>query len=509
MGYVGYQYVKDRLALQVAPIERPASVRPVTRIEPLGTLLAVPAAVAPGEDLIEHLLFALKHEGTNLQLIAAASEHLEAARLVEQLRKTPTGAYARKLALLYETFTGRILEGLPAGIGGVPHALFDPTRYVVNSTPPRDKHWRIDLNGLGDFSFCPVVRRTPQIEAHLATDLLKEVREFLSQFPKEQLDRVLAWAYLHETRSSYEIEGEHPSASKAQAFAALLRQAHEKHPLDEGYFVTLQNAAITNPLGREASFRQEQNYLSNGAPGAVGVSYVPPPAIQLESLIGGIARMANLEVTPDMEPLVRAALVSFGFVFAHPFLDGNGRLSRFLAHYALCQSGALPDGTILPLSTAMKRNETDYLKALQSVSSPLRALWSVHWLDAHDFDFKFLGNEAVYRFWDATACVDFIYCMAREALRKDLRGEVAFLACYDQVVRSVNERYDVSGSTLTNLILMVHQNGGVLSKNRRKQFLGEVEDAALNFIESSVKHFMQETGASENSSPSLLKNEGL
>jgi hypothetical protein len=77
--------------------------------------------------------------------------------------------------------------------------------------------------------------------------------------------------------------------------------------------------------------------------------------------------------------------------------------------------------------------------------------------------------------------------MAREALRKDLRGEVAFLACYDQVVRSVNERYDVSGPTLTTLILMVHQNGGVLSKNRRKQFLGEVEDAALNFIESSVK----------------------
>ena len=99
--------------------------------------------------------------------------------------------------------------------------------------------------------------------------------------------------------------------------------------------------------------------------------------------------------------------------------------------------------------------------------------------------------------------------MAREALRKDLRGEVAFLACYDQVVRSVNERYDLSGSTLTKLILMVHQNGGVLSKNRRKQFLGEVEDAALNFIESSVKHFMQETGASGNSSSSLLKNKGL
>ena len=131
---------------------------------------------------------------------------------------------------------------------------------------------------------------------------------------------------------------------------------------------------MTNPYVREASFRHTQNYLSDGAPGARGVTYVPPPADPIPSIIEGIGRLANGALCPGLDPLVRAALVSFGFVFVHPFSDGNGRLSRFLAHYALCQSGELPDGLILPLSRAMKRNEQDYLKALQSFSRPARCL---------------------------------------------------------------------------------------------------------------------------------------
>jgi Fic family protein len=42
-------------------------------------------------------------------------------------------------------------------------------------------------------------------------------------------------------------------------------------------------------------------------------------------------------------------------------MDGNGRLSRFLFHHALCQSGKLEKGLLLPVSVAMKRNEEDYL----------------------------------------------------------------------------------------------------------------------------------------------------
>jgi Fic family protein len=69
-----------------------------------------------------------------------------------------------------------------------------------------------------------------------------------------------------------------------------------------------------------------------------------------------------------VDPIVAASVLSFGFVYIHPFMDGNGRLSRFLFHQALCQSGRLEKGLLLPVSVAMKRNEADYLAALQQFS---------------------------------------------------------------------------------------------------------------------------------------------
>jgi hypothetical protein len=56
-------------------------VKPVTRVEPTGTFLAIPRHVAPGtDDPLEHVLFALKHEGTDLQILAEALPKIDAAR---------------------------------------------------------------------------------------------------------------------------------------------------------------------------------------------------------------------------------------------------------------------------------------------------------------------------------------------------------------------------------------------------------------------------------------------
>ncbi|HEY7889423.1 MAG TPA: Fic family protein [Steroidobacteraceae bacterium] len=491
MPTLGYAYVHERLGLRVPPVAAPAVIRSVTRVERLANELAVPAKRAPAADVIEHLLFALKHEGTDLQVLAAACRHLEPASLLARLRAVPAGQYIRKLCAIWEHTTGRMLEDLPAGIAGTTATLFDPELYLTLDSAKRDKRWGVVFNGLGDWDFCPSVRRTPALEALLQADLLGQVRAFLNDVPPGQLDRALAWAYLDETRSTYEIEGERPASNKAEAFAALLRKAHERQMLDESHWVELQNATVTSPFAREASFRTYQNHLSDGAPGARGVTYVPPPPELIHSLMASIARLANLETGSGIDPLVRAALVSFGFVFVHPFGDGNGRLSRYLAHYALCQSGGLPNGAILPLSAAMRRNELAYLRALQSFSTAARALWQVQWIDAADFNFNFLGEPCIYRYWDATACVTFLCEMALEALRKDLREEVAFLGCYDETVRRVNERFDLAGSTLSKVIRMAYQNGGVVSKNRRKQFAHLVEPEALDFIEAQVSELIR------------------
>jgi len=198
-----------------------------------------------------------------------------------------------------------------------------------------------------------------------------------------------------------------------------------------------------------------------------------------------LLHMANAPQGHD--PLVLAAVVSFGFVFIHPFMDGNGRLSRFLVHHVLGQSGRLPKGFVLPVSIAMKRNEGDYLAALQSFSKPVRELWRVTWIDEGRYDFDFLSDDTVYRYWDATPCVEFLLAMAEQALQKDLREESRFLESYDAAAKEVNERYDIRGNALATLLLNAFQNDGIVSKHRRKQFADVVPEAAFGFIEEVIK----------------------
>ena len=111
---IGYEFLKDQLGLQVFPIQRPAQVRSVTRIQELGDILAIPGTIAPrSSDPLEHLLFALKHEGTELSLIAACMPHIPGERMLQALTQTPNGIYTRKAAYFWEWFKGRTSSAHP------------------------------------------------------------------------------------------------------------------------------------------------------------------------------------------------------------------------------------------------------------------------------------------------------------------------------------------------------------------------------------------------------------
>lgn len=88
MGAVGYQYLHESLRLNVFAPERPAIVKPVTRVEPTDGFLAIPRNVVPqSDDPIEHILFALKHEGIDLQILAEALPKIEPAALLTEARR--------------------------------------------------------------------------------------------------------------------------------------------------------------------------------------------------------------------------------------------------------------------------------------------------------------------------------------------------------------------------------------------------------------------------------------
>ena len=191
-----------------------------------------------------------------------------------------------------------------------------------------------------------------------------------------------------------------------------------------------------------------------------------------------------------VDPIVAASIASFGFVFIHPFMDGNGRLSRFLFHKALCTSGKLDKGLLLPVSVAMRRHESKYLAVLQGYSRQARDRVQVTWIDEGEYTFAFRCDDAIFRYWDATACVEFGFRMAAQALDVELRRETRFLARYDAVVKRVNDQIDLRGSDLATLVVICLDNQGVISQNNRKRYASRVPEAAIGLIEAATREVL-------------------
>lgn len=85
--------------------------------------------------------------------------------------------------------------------------------------------------------------------------------------------------------------------------------------------------------------------------------HVPPSAAAIRDLIPAFFTLLKEEE----HPAVRAVLGHFVFVYVHPYMDGNGRIGRFLMNLMLA-SGGYP-WTIIPVD---RRNE--YMTALESAS---------------------------------------------------------------------------------------------------------------------------------------------
>jgi Fic family protein len=492
MSDVGYAWIQHTMGAPDFLGRERARLAPVSRIEHLddGAVL-VPHKLAPEPTLLHHAMFALKHEGVRLGLLLGALRRIPPGELVTWVKATPNSLYGRKLGHLWERLHQRRLPGLDdPRVASAYAPLFDPDQHFVGR-PQRDARWRIEFNGLGELSFCPVVRKTPALLALIERDILGQTQDFAHAVGEAMLERALNWAYLSETEGSFAIEGEAPTHDKATAFAALLRRAHEQRPLTEELLVEWQNAAISNPFDKAVQFRTEQNRLQRDVPGAAGVTYVPPEPELAAGLMNGLMQLAN-QRPEGLDALVHAAVVSFAFVFIHPFMDGNGRLSRFLIHHCLGQSGRLPPQFLLPISVAMKRHEAEYLQALTAFSQPARQLCQVTWAGDEHYRYDWVPEaDTWFRTMDLTEAATFTLAMAQASLDTHMREEVEFLALFDRVKRHINDRHDLRGSDLATLIVTIFQNGGTLSANRRKRYADRVQPHVLDAIEAAVGQAMQ------------------
>lgn len=490
--YAGYAYLASLDTIKSLELDITCQVVSVQRKEVIDKVIAIPAGLKPAEKVLSQILFALKHEGVNMQILAQALPLVEESDIRKEFDSSPTGKYIRSACFLWEHFTGQTVKRTQQLTQGNYIPLFDPDRYITTQGY-KDKRWRIIFNGLGSLDYCITVRRTERLEQALSRDVLQKVRAFTDSLDSSLLNRALSWVYLSETRDSFAIENEVPDSSKMNRFINLLRRAHETRFIDEDYLVYLQNETINNKYDWAASFRTEQNYLSNGM-GAIGVTYVPPgPELCRELMKEWLALVNNMP--SDVNPLVLGAILSFGFVFIHPFMDGNGRLSRFMFHHVLCQQGSLSNGLILPVSAVLHDKERDYLDALSTYSAKTRIFWDITYIDIDNITLSFQGHEAIYRYWDGTLCAELMAQASEEAMEQYIKREVAHLSKYDTLKRRIDRAFDISDSTLSKLVIFCLEQNGRISNKRRDQYRYSVPEDVFDALEEAYSELFGESEA--------------
>ncbi len=106
------------------------------------------------------------------------------------------------------------------------------------------------------------------------------------------------------------------------------------------------------------------------------------------------------------------------------------------------------------------------------------------------------GDTSIYRYWDATPCVEFGLRMTAQSLDVDLRQETGYRQQYDEVSRRVNARIDLNSNALSLLVRLCLQNEGRLSNAKRKGLLAKgYQEETLNMVEAIATSVM--TGQDE------------
>jgi hypothetical protein len=483
---IGHAWLRANFApATIAPYTESYVVAGARRIEMRGprTTQFYPRIYATGDDIAANLRFALRYEPLDLAVLVAAFEAMPPETITDWVRAEPTGAYARRAWFLVEHLTGRTLD-LPDVTAGKYVPALDPAKHLTGLPRNSPRH-RVTDNLLGTPLLCPTIRRTAALDQRIASRIDEEVRALVEPYDAAILARATHYLYTKETRSSFAIEGETPSATRTERFVAALRAASRFDPSDPAAILRLQNA-IVDPRYAATGWRDFQNFVGETTVGfGEQVHFLCPQPGDVASLMQGWMDLLARMIADHVDPVATAAIAAFAFVFIHPFEDGNGRIHRFLIHHVLSRTGFSPGDLIFPVSAAIMRDQRSYDAVLETFSQPLLALLDWDWTPAREIVIR--GETAPhYRCFDATLFAEYLYDRVADTVRTDLRAELGFLATFDRATFAVREIVDIPDRRAALLIRLIIQNGGTLSRTKRAQF-AELSDPELAAIEAAVQ----------------------
>jgi len=503
---IGYGWLIDRYGLTVTQALQVETVTGPTRntvSDGYSERRTVPEILRPEPTLAGNLTFALKHEGVHLELLSRLFAVVPAEELQAWVRAEPTGQYARRSGYFYEWFTGRQLDVPDLTRGNYIDAL-DSERELVRLNPANNTRWRVRDNLLGVRNFCPQVRRTTDLDRALTLDVRERIARLENQFSADLVLRSAVWLSIKESRASFAIEHEQNQLDRIQRFAAVMEQriGQSRDPLNVPELESLQRE-ILGPNALHYGVRRSPVFVGESDRfGQEIVHYIAPHWDDAPLMLGGLREV--LDRTAGLSSVARAGIISFGFVYLHPMVDGNGRISRFLINDVLRRDGAVPAPYIVPVSTSLQRADLrplNYDRALELFSRPFmqqyRSAWSFgesrRGADGVTYTLKFDRYEDANHAWrypDLTRQVTFLSGALEETIEREMHAEALYLQQHGRARARLKTIIEGPDSTLDRIIRSIRKSRGVIGGKLRSEYpLLEREEIAQEVVTAIREEF--------------------
>lgn len=445
-----------------------------------------PIKYAPKNDYGSNLEFALKYDGINLNYLQLIFSKIDEIEITKYIQAKPTSKYARRIWFFYEFLTNKVLPISDLKTGNYTEAL-EPDKYFTITPGKRIARQRIIDNLLGDIDFCPIVRKTDKLLDESLNDIQNKCKDIISSYHPKLLKRALSYLYDKETKSSFEIENIKPNKSRTDKFIHLLSLAEKQDFCDKDSLIELQNM-IVDPRFKDSNYRTNQNYVGQTVSlDKEIIHYISPKPTDIDSLMNGLIKSHQSMKNNNLQTIIHTAIIAYGFVFLHPFEDGNGRIHRFLIHNILSIQGFVPKGLMFPISSTMLKNQFDYDSSLESFSEPL--IKSIeYYLNNNTGQMEVLNKTInLYKFMDLTLQAEALATFVSQTIKDELLFELDFLVKYDEIKKEIQNIIDMPDKLIDMFVKFCYQNNGKLSSRKKKSHFDFLTKNELKSMEQIIK----------------------
>ena len=481
---VGYGAIIDSMKLAIPIPRQLALISEIRRQYQTENWLVFTPRHQPKETLYDHLVFALKYEGINLLFFKKLFEQLEPAAIEQWINKEPFSQYSRKIWFLYEWLMQKSLAVSDLKDGNYIPLVDENLQYGI-AVSIKSNRQRIKNNLPGVVGFCPLIHKTTKLENYIAEKLSQKTNDVISRIHKDILQRTSSFLLLKDSKASFNIEGENPTQTRAVRWGRAIGQAGDKS-LSKEELLRLQQIVIENSRFTKMGYRTEGGFIGEHdcSTGEPIPEHISARWQDVEKLMDGLLNASRQMTENQFHPVLTASMIAFGFVFIHPFEDGNGRLHRYLIHHLLSNMKFTPQGIIFPISAAILDRIDEYKKVLENYSHPV--LDFIQWEKTPDNNVKVL-NETIdyYRYFDATIQTEFLFECVDYTINKIIPDEVVYLEMYDEMKDWLDDRFQMPDKMVALLIRFLEQTSGKLSKRaREKEFAGFTDEEVKNIEEN-------------------------